>query len=120
MPRVKQEVEPDHLSDTVNTVARNLRACIKARPEFSADRVLADKAEVGHGSIERMRNAGAAVQIDTLEKVARVFGLEPWHLMIPGLDPANPPRLAHLARAQLDALEKLRKIRDDLDELDDA
>lgn len=46
---------------------------------------LARDAKIGPGSATRIKEARTAVRINTLEKIARTFGVEPWMLIAPGL-----------------------------------
>jgi len=39
---------------------------------------------------------GQKVRVDTLEKLARGYGLEPYQMMVPGLDVGNPQVLRSL------------------------
>lgn len=51
---------------------------------------LADKASVGKGTVERMTKDGNC-ELKSLQCVAKAFGLQPWQLLVPDLDPDNPP-----------------------------
>lgn len=44
-------------------------------------------------AVHRAKN-GKNVTIETLQDIADRAGLEPWHLLVPGLDVANPPLVA--------------------------
>lgn len=72
-------------------LAKNLAALRKAHPDLSGQRKLAKKAGIGEGSVWRAAKGGVGVSIDTLRALARAFGLQPWQLLVPGLDPNNPP-----------------------------
>lgn len=43
---------------------------------------------------------GQRIRVDTLERVARGYDLEPYQLLIVGLDPANPQVLRSLSPAE--------------------
>lgn len=58
--------------------------------DWDSPKRLAKKAGLGHMTIYRMLR-GQAAKIDELESVARVFKLHAWQLLIPELDPTNPP-----------------------------
>lgn len=47
---------------------------------------LIDEAEVGPGTITRIKNQETSVGIDVLEKVAGALKVEPWQLLHPNLD----------------------------------
>lgn len=53
--------------------------------------------------------AGAVIQTNKLEALAVAFSLEPWQVLVPGLDPEAPPRLAGDASEwPLDMVDKRR------------
>lgn len=64
--------------------------------EYIAEQKWEDR--VGKSTIYRMFNGEGPVGADTLELVARAFNLQAYHLLIPGLDPANPPVVLTSAR----------------------
>jgi len=52
---------------------------------------LAREAKIGPGSATRLKNRQEGTGIDLVGRVAAVFGLQAWQLLMPGLDPSNPP-----------------------------
>lgn len=46
---------------------------------------------IGHGTGSRIKEQQTAVGIDTLQAIADKFDLQVWHLLLPNLDPKNPP-----------------------------
>lgn len=51
-------------------------------------------AEIGVGSVQRIRERETSVGLDIIEKIARKARVDPWQLLVPGLDASNPPMLA--------------------------
>lgn len=49
------------------------------------------KTKLSLGTIQRIKEQETNVGIDVLDQIAQVYDLQPWHLLTPGLDPANPP-----------------------------
>lgn len=49
------------------------------------------KAHIGSGTVSRICNAQAAPTADVLAAVAAVFDLPAWALLVPDLDPHDPP-----------------------------
>ena len=43
---------------------------------------LAKRAQLGLGTIGRIRNAEVAVNLDTLDSLASAFGMKPWELLV--------------------------------------
>lgn len=83
--------------DVRGVAAANLHALIyhaKAHHRTGRDRLsLATAAGVSPSTVGRIMNLEQAPGIDTLDALARVYGLRAWQLLIPNLDPANPPVL---------------------------
>lgn len=69
---------------------------------------LAREAKVGNGTIQRIKEANTSVGLEVLDKIAHVFNLEPWHLLVPSFDPNNPP-VVYLSHAERDFYERMRE-----------
>lgn len=67
------------------TLAANLDRLMKA--EKMSDRAAQQKCGVGHKTINNMRHAKHAPELDNVEKVAKIFGLQAWMLLIPDVNP---------------------------------
>lgn len=52
---------------------------------------LAKKAGVSMSTVARIRKQEAGTSIDALESIANCYGLQAWQLLMPNLDPTNPP-----------------------------
>jgi hypothetical protein len=46
---------------------------------------------IGPATGTRIKEQRTSVGMDVIEKIADKFDLQPWHLLVPNLDPANPP-----------------------------
>lgn len=86
--------------DARHVLARNLKALMKAHKELSTLPKITAQCGVSNGTLDRMRRAAAGARIDQVELVARAFGLEAWQMMVPGLEPKNPPVLAAASDAE--------------------
>lgn len=69
---------------------------------------LAEDAKIGPGTSSRLKAQQTSVGIDVLDALAVAFKVEPWQLMVPGLDAAKPQQLITLDEADLYA--KLRDV----------
>jgi hypothetical protein len=49
------------------------------------------KTKLSLGMIQRIKEQQTNMGIDVLDQIAAVYGLQSWHLLIPDLDPSNPP-----------------------------
>lgn len=74
----------------------NMRALMDARPELGTIRKVADASDsaLSNGKVGRICAASHTTDIDTLQDLAKVFKLEPWQLLVEGLNPEALPRLA--------------------------
>lgn len=86
-------------------LADNLSAAMKipGRPE-SSQQELARRASkyslkpVSQSTINRLLNAEVSCGVDHLVSLALALGLEPWHLLVPHMNPADPPVLTAVTR----------------------
>lgn len=69
---------------------------------------LARETTIGPASATRIKNMETSVGIDVLARIAANFKLQPWHLLLPGLDPENVP-VAFLTEKEKILHEKLKK-----------
>lgn len=72
-------------------VGANLDALIKHSIEYTTNNKVGKKAKIPPRTVGRIRNAEVSCSIDTLASIAKVFSVEPWALLVPDYDPANPP-----------------------------
>lgn len=54
---------------------------------------LAREAGIGPASCSRLKAQQTSVGVELLEKVAAIFGVQAWQLLVPGFDPKSPPVL---------------------------
>lgn len=102
------------LYDPVGTVARNLTALMahekdRKRSLWTAQAVAA-KAEIGHGTVDRVAKGQTNVNIANLHAIAKVFGLRAWQLLVPDLQPDNPPVLRTVSPDEADLYNRLREL----------
>lgn len=94
-------------------LAENVKALMDAnKMELGSQPKLAKAAKLDQTTVGRVLGAKHKVQIDTLEALARAFGVEPYQLLIPGLNARNPQVLRSLSpqeEALYKALEAARK-----------
>jgi hypothetical protein len=61
---------------------------------------LANEAGVGPGTASRLKACETYPQINTIDAIAAVFDLAGWQLMVPGIEPSNPPVLLAASPAE--------------------
>ncbi len=81
-------------------LAANLQRLMEARPHLNTLPRIAAAGGPSNGTLDRIRRCQAGASIDQLEKLARVFELEPWQLLIDGLEPNNPPLVRGASAAE--------------------
>jgi hypothetical protein len=80
-------------------LAENLKALMAARPALDAFPKIVAAGGPSNGTLDRIRRAASGCSVDQLDLLAKVFELQPWQLMTPGLDPTNPPMLVSESEA---------------------
>lgn len=83
-------------------LAANLGALMAAHPELRTQAAVAAATrkaglKIDQKTVSRILKADHAVQIDTLQAIAAAFGIEPYQLLVPGLNPTNPQVLRVLS-----------------------
>jgi len=74
-------------------LADNLKRLMEHYPALNSENKVAKAGRISQRTVNRARNA-IQIKLDSLQGLARAFGLAPWQMLIPDLDPANPPLLA--------------------------
>lgn len=108
--RVAKDEEESTVSATAKLLGANLEALMKAHPDLSSNPKLSKKTKLSTSTISRLRNGGVEATMATLEVLSAAFHVEPWQLLVAGIDPGNLPVLMSESEAE-------RKLRDHLREL---
>lgn len=74
-------------------LALNVKALLDSGIGPTTQNDLALKAGVAQATIGRVLEGETAAKIDTVDGIARAYGLEGWQLLVAGMDPKNPPVL---------------------------
>lgn len=99
---------------------RNLTALMdKAKRDGNQDLSrqirLGKKAGVAQASIGRILSPkGENSSIETVDKLAKAFGLQGWQLLVAGFDPSNPPVLQPVTKAERELYQRLKELAKDL------
>lgn len=62
--------------------------------DLTSDAKVAKRAGVDQKTVWRMVNEANSARVESVAKVAEAFGLSTWQILVPGLDPSNPPVVA--------------------------
>lgn len=74
-------------------MSENLSRLMAATPALDTQPKVAKLAKMDQKTVWRILQCANEPSIDKVEKLAKVFGLEAWQLLVPDLIPAAPPEL---------------------------
>lgn len=89
-------------------LARNLKALMESKIGPTSEMALGRKAGVAQATIGRIKREEVAASIETVEQLATAYGLQPWQLLVAGMDPGNPPVLVPISKAERALYESLK------------
>lgn len=107
---IRDNARMSQVKATKGVLAENLNKLMRAHPSLESNPKLSKRAKLGVGTIARVRNSDAAVNLDTLDKLAGCFDLQPWQMLVPGLDAKSPPVLRSMSAAESELFERLRTV----------
>lgn len=95
-----------------DVLAENLKTLMAGTPGLSRfpDIVERSNKVLTNGTLDRIRRASHATSIDTLAELARVYGIEPWQLLSPGLKVTAGKAEAHTGPLSPEALSLAREV----------
>jgi len=104
------------------TLAQNLRALMDAHPSHSSTLAIeratdAGGMRVGKSTIDRALKCETILNLDYIEAIARVFGLDAWQILTPGLRPKTPPVLRSIGDNEDQLYKKLADLAKEITEL---
>lgn len=88
-------------------LAANLRAYMETKRVTQM--ALAARSGVSQSTVARILKGAVAVDLDTLEQVAKGMELHSWQLLVPDMNPLKPPALADRDAQERELIEKLKK-----------
>lgn len=74
-------------------LAENFRRLMKSDAVLNSTQKIADKGISSNGTLGRVSKGETSVGIDVLELIANAYKLQTWQILVPDLDPENPPVL---------------------------
>lgn len=94
---------------------QNLKSLMGTKGGPTSQGELFRKSGVAQATIGRiLADGGENARIETVSKIAKAYGLEGWQLMIPGMDPANPPVLQPVSKEERELWDRLKDLSKDL------
>lgn len=106
-----------------NVLGANIKALMEASTDFRSTTAL-EKAtfhkgcKVGKSTIDRALKGETTLNLDYIEAIAKVFSLDPWQLLTPGLRPNNPPVIRSIGEAEDKMYLKLKGLAKEIASLD--
>lgn len=74
--------------------------------------------KVGKSTVDRLRNGTTPVNLDYIDALAQAFGLDAWQLLVPGIDPRNPPTLRSISPAEEQMYSRMRELASQISRLE--
>lgn len=101
------KTERNQAYDFRDVLSRNIEALMDYNPIIKSQSEVSRHCKIPQRTVGRILNGEVHANLSSLVGIATAFGIEPWQLLVPGLNPANLPRLHYLDEQQADALAKL-------------
>ncbi len=100
-------------------LAQNLKALMARKDGPRSQSELFRKSKVAQATIGRILSEGGEnARIETVDKLASAYGLEGWQLLVPGMDPSNPPTLRSRSKHEDELYGRLKSAAEELAKLD--
>lgn len=82
---------------------------MKASETLRTQRKLGEACDIDQRTVGRILNGEHSPQLKQIEAIAQAFDLMPWQLLVPNLDPKNPP-ICEITVAEKALYGKLRTL----------
>lgn len=112
LPRHAQH-HPTMSADALASLSASLRALMESSPDLRSQAAVGKRAGMDQRTVGRILNREHEPTIGQLDRLAKAFGLAPWQLLVPGLDPKNPP-VIHLTETERAFYERMRQAVQDM------
>lgn len=94
---------------------QNIKALMGTKDGPKTQASLAKASGVAQATIGRiLKERGENARMETVDKLAKAFGLAGWQLLVAGLDPTNPPVLMPMTKEQKAFYERMQALYQDL------
>lgn len=92
-----------------SVLSANLKRLMAASEDLRTQAALGKKAKIDQRTVGRILNGEHSPQLKQIEAIAEAFDLLPWQILVPGIDPKNPP-VCELTRVEKELYDKLRRL----------
>jgi len=110
--------------NTREILAANLAALQARYPDLKsslaierASAELGEGRKIAHSVMQRVTKAATPFNLDDLQTLAELFGLDAWQLLVPSMSAEHPPVLRSIGPVEDDAYRRMREARKALDEI---
>lgn len=86
----------------------NLRKLMESDRQLASQPKVAASSRVAQTSIGRILRGEQSPTLDMVHKIAMAFGLEAWQMLVPDLEPDNPPITKQIDDRQRELLKRFR------------
>ena len=105
------------------TLAENLRSLMAAHHSYKTTPAIEKATEeaglkVGKSTIDRALKCQTTLNLDYIDAIARVFGLDAWQLLTPNLMPKNPPVLRSVGEVEDKLYKRMSELAKEIATLD--
>jgi transcriptional regulator with XRE-family HTH domain len=90
-------------------LSTNLKALMQASEDLRSQAALGKRCGIDQRTVGRILNEEHSPQLKQIEAIAQAFGLFSWQLLVPDLDPKNPP-VCELTTVEKELYDKLRRL----------
>jgi transcriptional regulator with XRE-family HTH domain len=89
---------------------QNVKALLAATRGPSNPTALGKAAKIGQATVNRILSdeEDEDPRLSTISKIAKVYDLQAWQLLVAGMDPSNPPVLIPVSKAERALYESLK------------
>ena len=94
---------------TKNILSNNLKALMAAHVSLTTQAAVGKACKIDQRTVGRILNMEHSPGLKQLEAIAVAFDLLTWQLLVPNLDPKNPPVCEH-TKVEHDLYKKLRTL----------
>lgn len=98
---------PGNIRDVVSA---NLKALMDSTPDLNTQMKIAEKTKgrVSQRTVGRILDRSVSVTVDHIAELAAIFHLQPWQLLLPGLDPKNPQIVPAITAAEKELYDSIK------------
>ena len=105
------------LADNLATL-QSSRKDLKSAPAIErATTTLGPGKRVSKTAVQQLQKASTPFNLDDLQTLAEVFGLDAWQLLVPGIDPKSPPVVQSIGPTEDELYKRIRSAREALNEV---